>query len=139
MANILLVDDSPDILDALTYILKDLHGYEVRTATSAKYMMQELESFKPDVILLDVLLSGEDGRDICKGLKEDEQTKHIPVILMSASDKMLKNYEEWGANDTIAKPFHLAEITDKIKSVLKVLPALFLNLHEFSHNIMHHL
>ncbi|MDQ6755516.1 MAG: hypothetical protein M3004_01130, partial [Bacteroidota bacterium] len=79
------------------------------------------------------------GKEICKELKANEYTKNIPVILMSASPKLLLNHEECGATDTIAKPFHLNEVSEKISSVLKMLPVLFINLQSVSHNIIHHL
>lgn len=139
MANVLLVDDSPEILEAMTYILHDLHGYEVRTARSGTGMMEELTNFEADVIVLDVLLSGENGKDICKKLKQNKATRDIPVILMSASQKLLVGFEECGASEVIAKPFHLSEMTNKIKSVLKLLPVFFLHYHELSHSFLHHL
>src|SRR5438132_6512640 len=111
MANILLVDDSEEILEAMQYILHDLYGYGVRTANSEKTLLNELKDFVPDVILLDVLLMGEDGREICRSLRENEKTKDIPIILMSATPKLLQDYESCGANEIITKPFHLSEIT----------------------------
>jgi len=138
MANIFLVDDSPEILEAMEYILHDLYGYEVKTASSSRMLLENLDGFVPDVILLDVLLTGEDGRNICKSLRENERTKDIPVILMSASPKLLLDYESCGAVEVITKPFHLSEIRDKIRSVLKVLPAVFFNFPEI-HKIFHHL
>ena len=137
MADILIVDDSPEILEAMEFILHELHGYEVKTATSERSMIEVLKNFTPDVILLDILLSGDNGREICKELKNNDTTKHIPVILMSASTKLLTNPEECGATDIIAKPFHMIEMTDKVKSVLKVLPFLLLNFQGFSNTISH--
>jgi DNA-binding response OmpR family regulator len=138
MANILLVDDSSDILDAMRYILEE-EGYIVRTVMGRKSLMKELGRFTPDIIILDILLSGDNGKEICKELKANENTKHIPVILMSASPRLLKDHEECGADDTIAKPFHLKELSEKIRSALKLLPVLLINLHEVSKTILRHL
>lgn len=138
MANILIVDDSSDILEAMRYIL-EMEGFSVRTVTGKISLMKDLEQNTPDLILLDILLSGDNGIEICKELKNNEDTKHIPVVLMSASPKMLQNHEECGATDVIAKPFHLTELSDKINSILKMLPVLLINFQQVSHNIIHHL
>lgn len=137
MADILIVDDSPEILEVMKFILQELQSYDVRTANSESEMKAELLKFTPDVILLDILLSGDNGREICRELKDDEATKHIPIILMSASAKLLQHPEECGATDIIAKPFHMNEMTDKVKAVLKLLPFLLMSLERFSDTISH--
>lgn len=138
MANILLVDDSSEILDAMQYIL-EMEGYTVRSVLGKDAMMEEIEEFAPDLIILDVLLSGDNGRDITKALKANEDTRDIPVILMSANHKWLLDYEECGAVNIISKPFHLSDLTDKVGAALKMLPLFFINLHSVSHNFIHYL
>lgn len=138
MANILVVDDSSDILDVMQYVL-EMEGYDVRSVMGRTALMQELDHFTPDLIILDILLSGDNGREICKAIRANESTKHVPVLLMSASPKLLKDPEECGATDTIAKPFHLPELTEKVKAALKMLPLVFINLHGVSYSIIHHL
>jgi Response regulator containing CheY-like receiver, AAA-type ATPase, and DNA-binding domains len=136
MANILVVDDSNDILDVMQYVL-EMEGYEVRSVMGRKDLMDELKNFTPDLIILDILLSGDNGREICKAIRANEATKHVPVLLMSASPKLLKNYEECGATDAISKPFHLPELTDKVRSALQMLPLFLINFPGVS--FIHHL
>lgn len=118
VSNILIIDDSVELLEVFEYFLKEA-GYTVRTAKSVPSIIPEIISFKPDIILLDVKLNGYDGRDICKSLKGHEDTKHIPIILMSAYPNALNNYAECLADETLEKPFNLADVKRKIELVLQ--------------------
>ena len=112
---ILVVDDDPDILDALQFMLEDA-GYRVTTTEKGEYAenLHDTNGGLPDVILLDVLLSGKDGRLICQKLKSQEETKHIPIIMMSAHNNALQSVASVGADDFIAKPFETADLLAKI-------------------------
>ena len=118
MATILIVDDSTDPHQAMSFIL-ELEGHIIKTADSKDALLQQLRVGIPDIIMLDIHLGDENGREICREIKAREDTRHVPVILMSANDLTLKNYEECGATAIIDKPFSLTELTDKIKTVLK--------------------
>src|SRR5690242_6621778 len=98
MGKILVVDDDKDILDALQIILEH-EGFDVRTIFKGDETYQEADACKPDLILLDVLMSGNDGRTICKNLKSDRKTKHIPIILMSAHPSAASDYAKFNGND----------------------------------------
>jgi DNA-binding response OmpR family regulator len=115
MKKILVVDDDPDILDALQLIL-EYAGYTVMTTEKGEYAenLHDTNGGLPDVILLDVLLSGKDGRLICQKLKSQEETKHIPIIMMSAHNNALQSVPSIGADDFIAKPFGADELLEKI-------------------------
>ena len=102
---ILVVDDDPDILEVVQLLLEG-EGYLTRTATEAK-SMDRLLSFQPDLILLDVLLAGSDGRAISKRLKSQETTRHIPIVLMSAHVSARATLAAAQADDFIAKPFEV--------------------------------
>src|SRR5947209_18976689 len=80
---ILVVDDEPDILEFLREILEE-EGYTVATTDKGEYVEKLHDGGLPHLILLDVLLSGKDGREIVKYLKRQEETQHIPVIMCSA-------------------------------------------------------
>jgi DNA-binding response OmpR family regulator len=138
MANILVVDDSTDILEVMQYVL-ETEGYEVRSVRGRNSLMKEIEHFTPDLIILDVLLSRDNGREICKVIRANESTKHVPILLMSTNAKLLKNPEECGATDTIAKPFHLPELTEKVRSALQMLPLILINFPGVSHSLIQHL
>lgn len=111
---IVIVDDDVAILDSLGLML-DFEGFEVNVFERGSEIMNYVESVsKPDVILLDMWLSGEDGRDICKKLKENETTKNIPVVIMSASRGLEQTALQSGANAFIAKPFEIDEVVDQL-------------------------
>ncbi len=113
---IVVVDDSPAILDSVKLML-DMEGFEVSNYERGSDMFNSLmeTSTKPDVILMDMWLSGEDGRDICKMIKQHQEFKDIPVVIMSASRGLGDSAIESGAIDFIPKPFDLGEIVEKIR------------------------
>ena len=108
---ILVVDDDPDILDALQFLL-EFAGYEVKTTEKGEYAenLRDANDGLPNVIILDVLLSGKDGRLICKKLKSQEETKHIPIIMISAHPNARQSVAAVGADDFVAKPFDVDEL-----------------------------
>ena len=112
---ILVVDDDPDILDALQFMLDDA-GYSVKTPEKGEYAenLHDSNGGLPDVILLDVLLSGKDGRLICQKLKSQEETRHVPIIMMSAHNNARQSVASVGADDFIAKPFEADDLLEKL-------------------------
>jgi DNA-binding response OmpR family regulator len=105
---ILVVDDDPDILDAIQFALED-ESYAVTTSEKGEYAenLRDGNGGLPDLIILDVLLSGKDGRLICKKLKGQEETRHIPIIMISAHPGADRSVREVGADDFLAKPFEV--------------------------------
>jgi len=124
MVKILIVDDSQELLDLFTHLLS-MKGYIVATATSKITVFNKVSNFNPDLILMDVRLDGADGRELSKEIKQNNSTKEIPVILLSASPELLIDYKECKAVDMIEKPFELATVIQKIERALTV--ATFLN------------
>lgn len=118
MSKIVIVDDSRDLLEVLKFFLEE-KGYEVETATREHDLISLVKSFSPDLIILDIYLQGEDGREICKELRRHEETKYLCILMFSASTKALTNYKEYGADGYIEKPFGLNEIVDKIESTFE--------------------
>ncbi len=116
MANVLVVDDQEDliILVKLCLIAK---GHKVAGAFNRESMYKKLESFKPDLIILDVMLGQEDGRLICKELKEAGY-KDIPIVLYSALQEMLSNFRLFNAECTLQKPFDVTALQEKVEKVL---------------------
>ncbi len=115
MYKILVVDDDQSILDSMEIAL-NLQGYEVETTIRGEETFARINSSRPDLILMDVYLSGMDGREICKQIKENADTKDIPVIIFSANRSMKEVFEESGANDFIGKPFNMDELYEKVKN-----------------------
>lgn len=116
---ITVADDDPGILDAVGMFLA-LEGYEVNATLNGNniFDLQQL----PDIYVLDIWMSGADGRELCKKLKRDTLTKNIPVILVSASNDLKQSAEIAGADDFLAKPFEIDALLTKIKNCLPIDP-----------------
>ena len=110
---ILVVDDEPDILEFLQIIFEE-EGFVVATTEKGEYLEKLNNGGLPDLILLDMLLSGKDGREIVKSLKSREKTKHIPVIMFSAHPSAEQTALAAGADDFVEKPFDIDLLLQKI-------------------------
>ena len=115
MAKILIVEDYPELKDFFKLLL-ELNNFEVKSASTGTELNALLNTFVPDLILLDVMLGGENGRDLCKRTKQTHQ--QIFIILISANHKLLIDYEECGADAIIEKPFNIEDVLNKIKKLL---------------------
>lgn len=112
-ALILVLDDDPDICAMLKMVL-EYHGYGAEEADGEEKAKTVLSAKKVDLVIMDMLLSGADGTDICRRMKEDEQTSSIPVLMFSAHPNAQKICMQAGADDFIAKPFEMNELMDKV-------------------------
>jgi len=114
---ILIVDDEISICDLLKITFVE-EGFDVETAYSGREAIRKLESFKPDLLILDVMLPGTSGFDICEKVTREMK---IPVIMLTAksdlADKILGL--ELGADDYVTKPFHTRELTARVKALLR--------------------
>ena len=117
--NILIVDDTPDNLRLLSTMLQS-HGYQVRKAISGKFALQGVQVVKPDLILLDVNMPDMNGYEVCQRLKAIPETREIPVIFISALDKVLDKVKafEVGGVDYITKPFQVEEVLARVQNQL---------------------
>ena len=117
---VLVVDDEEDILELVRYNL-DKEGYQVMCVRSGEEALQAVKSGAPDLIVLDLMLPGMDGLDVCRSLKRAPTTEHIPVVMLSAkgSEADVVTGLELGADDYIAKPFSPRVLTARLKSVLR--------------------
>ncbi|MBA3723583.1 MAG: response regulator transcription factor [Candidatus Levybacteria bacterium] len=110
--HILVADDDPAIVDAIQMML-ELEGYTVDTTVNGE-TIYKMEKVYPDLLLLDIWMSGQDGREICRYLKKDPLTKKIPIIMISANRDIKASAEKAGADDFIAKPFEMHELLSKV-------------------------
>ena len=118
MPKILVIDDDKDLLEVTQSLLKK-RDYEVAIYTNWEDALAKIESFKPQIILLDVFLNGVDGLDVCKQLKSMPHTKDIPVLIFSAYPRVAESViYEYGADDFIEKPFEVNDLIAKVHSVL---------------------
>jgi len=115
---ILLVEDEKD-LSTVTQMRLNKSGYDATVVVDSKGVFAVLEKNRPDLILLDLLLPGMQGGDICKQLKADERYKSIPIILFTASSCDLEKYaKEIGADEYVLKPYDPTELLGKIKKLI---------------------
>ena len=114
---ILIADDDPAICDAVQFMLEE-EGYSVSTTVNGATIYKMKEDL-PDLLLLDIWMSGQDGREICKFVKKNKQTKKIPVIMISASRDIAKSAIEAGADDFLAKPFKMDSLLNRVAKYLK--------------------
>lgn len=116
MALILLIDDDSDVLVTMSAFLKQ-HNYEVCTASNIAEASKQISIATPAVILLDVLLSGEDGREFCRTVKNDPSTAGIYVIIFSGHPGAVQRLNGFGADDFLSKPVNTALLLEKLNKV----------------------
>ena len=120
-SKILIVDDKPDNLRLLSKMLAE-HGYEVRKAINGSTALMGVKTATPDLILLDIKMPDMDGYEVCQHLKEDSNTREIPVIFLSASDEVMDKVKafEVGGIDYITKPFQIQEVLARVGTQIKL-------------------
>lgn len=115
--SILVVDDTPANLHVLIKLLSE-QGYRVRPAPSGPLAITAAQATPPDLILLDIMMPGMNGYEVCARLKADERTREIPVIFLSALDETFNKVQAFAAGgvDYITKPFQAEEVLARIKT-----------------------
>ncbi|HEY6076668.1 MAG TPA: response regulator [Gaiella sp.] len=119
-ARILVVDDVPENRRLLEAILAP-HGYDVLSAGDGAAALELVDSAQPDLVLLDILMPPPDGYEVCRRLRDREQTAVLPVIMLTSSlDSEKTRAIEVGADDFIPKPFDTAELLARVRSLLRI-------------------
>jgi len=121
--SLLLVEDEESILELLDYNLSK-EGYNVAQVTTGEQALESARSDPPDLILLDLMLPGLDGFDVCRLLKSEPTTKHIPIVMLTAKGEEadIVTGLELGADDYITKPFSPKVLIARIRAVLRRVP-----------------
>ena len=112
LKKIIVADDDPGIIDVVTLIL-EAAGYNLYSSVNG-ITVADVNNIRPHLILLDIQMSGMSGNDICKLLKNDASTKHIPVIMISANKDAKKIAANACADDFITKPFEMNTLLEKV-------------------------
>ena len=120
MKTILIIEDENNIRLSVTICLEQT-GYLVEAAEDGLVGLQKALELRPDIILLDLVLPKMNGHLLCEALKNEESTRYIPVIIMSAKteDDDIRRAKEAGADDYIMKPFTPSELRNKLKEYLE--------------------
>lgn len=118
--HILLVEDEEDILELVTYNLGK-EGYQVESVTSGEEALQRIKTSPPDLVLLDLMLPGVDGLEVCKTIKSNSETKGLSIIMLTARSEEadIVTGLELGADDYITKPFSRRVLLARVKAVLR--------------------
>ena len=115
---ILVAEDDKAIIEVVKIILES-EGYEILMADQGTHIYKTLEEHKPDMVLLDIWLFGEDGSEIAKKIKANTKTKDIPLIIMSANNETEKITKTAGADGFLLKPFNIDDLLDIVKKHIK--------------------
>ncbi len=120
MPKILIIDDEPDVRDIIRYNLAK-EGYELETAENGLEGLQKVESFQPDLIILDMMMPGMDGVEVCHNIRSNSKNNHIVVCFLSARNEDYSQVAglESGADDYLAKPISPRVLVSKVKSLLR--------------------
>ncbi len=120
MTKILIVDDEKDIADLISYNL-EREGFRARIVLDGNGALAAVRSFTPDLMILDLMLPGVGGLDICKRIRANPETSSLPIIMLTAKadevDKIIGL--EIGADDYVTKPFSVKELVARVRTVLR--------------------
>lgn len=123
MKKILIVDDNEDLLELLKETFT-AEGYETECITNANNICDAAHEAAPHLVILDYILFGINGGELCHQLKTDERTKHLPVIIISAYPRVLESLGNYGADVIVSKPFDLNELISVVNNCFKNLEAI---------------
>ncbi len=113
--HVLIADDDKAIVDAIGLYL-EFEGFDVSSTYDGNTLLDLSRPF-PNVIVLDIWMSGVDGLEICRKLKRDPERKHIPILIMSASRDLKQSATAAGAQGSISKPFEMQDLLDLINDL----------------------
>jgi DNA-binding response OmpR family regulator len=120
MQRVLIVDDDPDIQQLVSYNFSQA-GFEVATAASGRKAIESVQKQLPDLIILDLMLPDIDGMEVCRTLRQRENTRQIPIIMLTARGEEIDRVIgfELGADDYVSKPFSTRELVLRVKSIFR--------------------
>lgn len=117
---ILIVDDEKDIVDLVAYNI-EREGYSSLKAHDGRTALELIKKHRPDLVILDLMLPGIDGLEVCRLLRKDPATEKIPIIMLTAKSEPVDKIIglEIGADDYLAKPFNVRELLARLKALLR--------------------
>ena len=121
--NILVVDDDPDI-GAMLKMMLEYKGYAVTLLSNAGQTEQQLSNEVTDLVILDMLIAGTNGTDVCRSIRSNPLSVQVPVLMISALPDVRKVCIDAGANDFISKPFEMKELLAKVSNLINKVSSL---------------
>jgi DNA-binding response OmpR family regulator len=121
MNKVLLIDDDLDLLEVLSSALA-YFGFEVKTSSYTDDILSLVTVYQPDLVIIDYIMEGVNGGEMCSAIKKKESTKNIPVIILSAYEKVIKSLGNYGCDMFISKPFDMQDLIKKIRQVIRKTP-----------------
>lgn len=117
--HILILEDNQDILQLMTEVLEQ-EGYKVTGLTYCENIIKTVEEHQPDLVMLDFLLHGINGGELCHEIKSHTATRHLPVIIISGYPRVLQSLGDYGSDAFVAKPFSVDELVSAVHKCLPV-------------------
>ena len=114
---ILIIDDNQEILNVLTSLF-DLEGFQVITFTNTRNILNLTATHNPDLVILDYLIGESNGGELCAQLKQNALTKHLPVIILSAFNRVIQSLGNYGCDVFIPKPFDNQVLINEVNGLL---------------------
>lgn len=118
---VLIADDEPNIVTALEFLLKRA-GYDVRTATNGEEALALVESYLPDLVLIDIMMPGKSGYEVCQRMRERPEWRHIKIVMVTAKGREAEVSKgmSLGADLYVTKPFSTQELIAAVDRLLAV-------------------
>jgi DNA-binding response OmpR family regulator len=115
-----VVDDDPSLLELISAVLEQ-EGYDIETYTNGEDFLNTLKTSKPDLVLLDMMMPGMSGREVCEKVREDPETKDVKIIFVTVakfSETGKETLEKMNVQDYVTKPFDNTDLVNRIKKIL---------------------
>jgi two-component system alkaline phosphatase synthesis response regulator PhoP len=115
-----VVDDDPSLLELISAVLEQ-EGYDIETYTNGEDFLKTLKTSKPDIVLLDMMMPGMSGREVCEKVREDPETKDVKIIFVTVakfSETGKETLEKMNVQDYVTKPFDNTDLVNRIKKVI---------------------
>jgi CheY-like chemotaxis protein len=117
MKKVLIVDNDLDVLDVLNQIF-EYYGFEVKSVMDIDNIFPLIAEYQPDIVLMDYILNGINGGEICHQIKVNTETSHIPVVIVSAYTKVLQSLGYYGCDAFIPKPFDMDDLVGQVNGLI---------------------
>ncbi len=118
-SKILVVDDEPNIVLSLEFLMKQA-GFQVQTASDGAWALEAIEADCPDLVLLDVMMPRKDGYEVCQAIRANPAWEHVKIVMLTAKGREIEREKglALGADDYITKPFSTREVVEKVQELL---------------------